>query len=1084
MANPAPPERTAASAGPPQPAPRAPRTRTVRPPASQVRLRAEQLAGTAPPPAENAADAPAPATELTASPATSQSPVNDEADQQTVRYVADRIVGAIATGRYESALAEIEALTLRQRGLLLEDYARRNNSNYYDPKSNEPRQNLWDYVKQIVRSGLTSPGFARVIAVLRGLPSRHHVSDLAEGLISKKSDETNLTEQINKIPQESRKAIIGLYSAFYDNFGIGNDTQERALYEHIYASLKKDIPTRRVYALLDHPVTAAEQLWYAAGSSASADEHAALTILLGELSKGADALGQLRADWKAYVQDYIDWLPGVPSRVGDLETTLKANLSSSAGEILDLLIELRRGAIHLENDARAEQDPAEKLRLGYKSAQRDLFFLDKVAQVLEPGLFSFLFASDKSERKALATQGRILQARAEQARQALVAQSQNQSQAQAAIDKTDVSIDDLRRLSSAPVTHTVAIADLAADSREAPEYELLAQQSESLADEVYFLATQKPPGYSAELVKKVTTIWLDQGKLLAFVQQARTPVQSRVTGQILRPAYDPSSDLLLDEPYLLRFLVSVAAKFDPIERGAKRLQLELLPGGDAALSAVYALLRDVPADTRLAIVSRFLFQQTGLPPSKPSSVGEDFRFYYLERNFTRSEVGTRLVNLLSGPATDLETAGQQADERERDTERPALRFLGTAVSRVFFNGEGNELSLAAAQGRFANFNRLKQENPQAFADLLSFYGVHSEAELTMLLSSDFDQRLLTREGGREAAAGVIEQFLTLVTRSALVVALGPTGLPGLLASLGGFVTGFLAHSAISGPGYDLFSRVNLATLLEEVAATVFEVAKIEDLIGQTVKLAYSSVPPQRAASQIAILSGILKSQGTKVLEKGIGNAVAGVDLPTFQEFVGKYFLANFIVATGKTKFSPNTLAGVNIETEFLRRLPLAIGSVAVHGPPPGAAFARAVVSDLIKLLATTPLDQLNTDRLLRLLQERAAWSAVFAVSVGTAQSLVAAATAQETLQLAANNPSTTNQLLRNQVVVKERGASAPFGPAYDRYLADTEAAGGTPVSGLAFLRDRTLFENYNTDAAGDRSALLKALDNLDLLKFE
>ncbi|PSM31001.1 hypothetical protein [Haliangium sp. UPWRP_2] len=921
MAPPAPPQRTVAGAGP-TPAPARPaRSRSVRPPASGVRLRAEQVLQSAPPlPAEASPSLP-PATTAEASPSlaapSSAPPANEEADRALAGQLAPRVRENISLGLYEAALAQVRTLTPRQFGLLIE--AEYNNSH----------EHLADFVKSVVRGGKREAGFAQLIAKFRYLPDSHPIIDLAQGLISKESNETNLTQQINKIPPPSRRALISIYNAFFSNVGLGrDDIQDLALYEHIRENLKKDIPTRRLYAAMDHGVTRAEELYYASGSYFGTDEHAALAILIGELNKGAEALTELNADWKTYVQNDSGWLPGRPPVPGELEATVKANLSASAGNIFDLIKYLRREQNHLQRATERTSDESEKLRLGYESSQLDLLVLDQVAQELRPGALSFLFASDTAERKALATQGRLLQERAQLARNVVLGQSQSS----AALDETDASIDSLRQASLAPVSHTVAITELAADSREEPEFELLAQQSASAADQVYFLGMQKPAGYSAELLKQTNALWSNQGKLEAFHTEARTPVQSRVTGRVLRPAYNPLIDIRLDEPYLQRYRVSLAVNFDPIQRGAARIALELQPGGDAALSAVYALLDPLPQLLRQQVVGYFLYLQSGVAPSKPSSVGEDFRVYYLERNFTRSEIGTRLVNLLNGPTTDLESAGEQAQERVRDTERPLLRGLGTAVSRLFFNGVGNELSLDAARARFSDFQRVKAQSPQAFQQLLEFYGAFDEAELVAVLNADFDQRLLTREGGREAAAGVIEQFLTLVTRSALVVALGPTGLPGLLASLGGFITGFAAHSAVSGPGYDLFSRVNLGTLVEEVAATVFEVAKIEDLISATVKLAYSSVPPARAASQIAILSGILKSQGTKVLEKGIGNAVSGVDLPTFQEFIGKYVIANALVATGKNKLSPS--AGVTLDYGFLQRLPLNIAAVAVHGPPP------------------------------------------------------------------------------------------------------------------------------------------------------
>jgi hypothetical protein len=311
----------------------------------------------------------------------------------------------------------------------------------------------------------------------------------------------------------------------------------------------------------------------------------------------------------------------------------------------------------------------------------------------------------------------------------------------------------------------------------------------------------------------------------------------------------------------------------------------------------------------------------------------------------------------------------------------------------------------------------------------------------------------------------------------------------------------------------------LATLLEEVAATVFEVAKIEDIIGETLKLVatprnllaggkpdakklelfnewlrkpsklkngeidvgplpFSLQPPPALDNGIAILSGILKSQGTKVLEKGVGNAVAGVDLPTIHEFIGKYFVANLAVAGGKTKLSPTKK--INIETEFLDRLPLNVAGVAIHGPPPGAAFLRALISEVIKIAATTPPDQLNIDKFADKVLEQALWSAVFAVSVGTAQSIVGAARGRETLEQAEDAPDTATQLLRRQLVIKDGIPTTPFKTAYDQYRADAKSRSETPVSGLAFLRNKTLLDQYYPNHEADRSTLLKAFDNYNI----
>ncbi len=1095
-----------------QPAPRAPRTRSVRPPASQVRLRAEQLPGAAPPPRESEATAPVPSSEITASPAGNPTPANDEADQQTVRYVADRIVGAIATGRYESALAEIEALTLRQRGFLLEDYARRNNSNYFDSKSDQPTQNLWDYVKVIVRSGLTGPGFARVIAVLRNLPSQHIVADLAEGLISKKSDEANVSNKISSIPQESRKITLSLYNAYYGDFGIGSDIYDRALYEHLVAALKEDVSIRRVYALLDHPPTVAEQLYYAVGDAGSNDERTAQSILIGELSKGSDALVTIQTDWKAYVQNQNGWLPTQPKAAGTLEATVNSGSTTDVREILELLLYQQSRLTSLEREAGQTQDADRQAQLGDLASQTSSVVINKIAQILKPGLLASLSASDPTIRLAFVRQARIVRERAQEARQKV----REGNRGKEALAENDATITSLRKAIDAPDSEYQAIRALATDRYEEDRFELLRQQDETLADEIYFLAMQKGSGYSAAIVKRVKDIWQNDGALAEFLTGTRTPVISDLTGLPLRPAYNPAVDLRLDEPYLQRFRVSIAGNFDSVARGAARIALELEAEGDAALKAVDELLEPLPLEQRQAIVGEFMRVKVGLTPRNANGVAQDFRLFYLDFNFTPSEVGTRIVQRLSPAATDLRTGGQQASERDRDTERPALRFLGSAASRTFFNGEGNEQAVEAARERFFDFQRLKEQRPEAFRDLLAFYGVRTEAELVSKLTTNFDQQLATREGAREAAAGVIEKFITLVTRSALVVALGPTGLPGLLASLGGFVSGFLVHSGISGGSYDLFSRVNLATLLEEVAATVFEVAKIEDIISQTVKLAaaprnllsggktnsldveaflawvarkptivngkeiveaapFPLQPSSAASTGIAILSGILKSQGTKLLEKGVGNAVAGVDLPSIHEFIGKYIVANLIVATGKNKLSPS--AKVDIETEFLTRLPLNIAAVAVHGPPPGAAFARAVVSELIKILAVTPPDQINPDKIGDALQQQVLWSAVFAVSVGTAQSIVGAARGRQTLEQAEAAPDTTTELLRNQSIIKDGIPTSPFKVAYDKYKADVVSRSQTPLSGLQFLRNRELLDQYYPGQAADHAGLIKAFDN-------
>jgi len=1128
--------KTAASGQQASQAARPARSRSVRPPASGVRLRAEQVLESAPPlPAEASPSLP-PATTAEASPslaAPSSAPTQtEEADRAKVRQLALPIRENIAVGQYEAALAQVKTLTPRQLRLLIEtELASRN-------------EHLADAVKSALRGGRRGYGFAKLIAVFHYLSAGDNVTDIAQGLISGKSNEEDITNQIIAIPEPSRKAIVAVYNAFYDNIGIGNDSNNQALYEHISAVFNKPIPIRRIYALFDHPVTAAERLYYASGSLSGADEHAALAILIGELSKGADALSALKADWKTFVQNQSGWLPRDSEPVGTLEATVQANLSRDASEILDLLTYQADRLSRLQHDAAQTQDPDKKAQLDDLGAQTSLVVIDKIGQILKPGLLSSLSAPDNSERKALAEQSRLAQGRAYEARAALADSPKRQQ----LIAETSTTISSLRASIGAPELRRDALRDLGSSRAESDEYELIGQQSESLADELYFLAAQKPSGFSAVAVQKISPIWQDDGKLGEFLKDTKTPVHSSLLGYILRPAYNPSVDLNLEEPYRQRFQVSIAAQFDSVARGASRIALELSPGDDRSLKQVYDLLLPLSETQRQAIVATFLQVTQGVPPTRPESVGEDFRQYYLERNFQapqldahgtgaggflgsvgelaarhlftsnfgRSEIATRLVNLLGGPATDLETASQQAKERDADTERPALRFLGSAVARTFLGGEGHEQSLTAARDRLAELQMLKETQPELFREKLAFYGVKTEAELVAKLLQDFDRRLATREGAREAAAAVVEKFITLVTRSALVVALGPTGLPGLFASLGSFVTGFLVHAGISGGGYDLFSRVNLATLLEEVAATVFEVAKIEDLISQTVKLAatprnllarggdhpvklekflkYLEGGPKILGEKdypelfletspgvntaVSILSGILKSQGTKVLEKGVGNAVAGVDLPTIHEFIGKYVIANLGVASIKTKLSPT--AKLTIETDFLSRLPRSIAAVALHGPPPGAAFVRAVVSEAIKLLATTPADQLNFDKFAAALQEQLLWSAVFAVSVGTAQSIVGTLNGQKTIEDAQAAPDYTTQLLLQQVIIKNGVETTPFGNAYNRYNQDAKAQSLPVLGALQFFNDRSLLDEYYPDASKDRPTLLKTLENTSI----